>query len=185
MPEFHMRFPTNFDYDRLCNVTGSHNGKMHWQNVLTIVEISDGKFTGRGYHAAKWQWQVPDGMNSPNREPYNCFRPAFDCVTPKELPDDLKLGDVIVVGTLYVGGEPVCVPQEYNYCTVCKKNELRQNKRDAITNFELRPVLDDPDYAIWGIYVGNNTFIADRPLVKGISPYQIKNAMNTKGAYTL
>lgn len=172
MPEFHMRFPTNFDYDRLCNVTGSDNDKIRWRNVLTIVDAGNEKFTGRGFHSAKWE--LEGELDQFQRNEYAYFRPAFDCKTPEELPDDLKLGDIIIVGTLFVNDAPVRVPQEYDYRTVCKRRELQRNAHGTIKSCELRPALNEPDYAIWAIYIGDNTFIADRPIVKGTSAHETK-----------
>lgn len=94
------------------------------------------------------------------------LRPVFEAMNPNDCAD-VKIGDVVVIGTLYVGTDPVKVPSnpvsdEYggnltHYC---------DNKGAKIT---LGKALDDRDYQMMAVYVGNGVFVCDRCMLNWIS----------------
>lgn len=171
MPTFQMRFPTMNEYDKLRRLTDERDDLMHWQNMFSFITYNTRRrdiFVTRGFTGANYG--SGDAANRFYRGEYAGFRPAFTCLDPEKLPADLKLGDVIVIGTLYVNGKPIPVPQEYKANAVCCINTL-------ITKIELRRPLEEPDYAIWGIYIGDDVFVADRAVLRGISIHEIDTAL--------
>lgn len=167
MLEFQMRFPIFSEYERLCRIVDNKNEAMHWDGNFSVIlaNVSPKRFEARGY--ASCLFGSGTSANPHYRGEHTGFRPAFICANHEEIPEDIKRGDVIVIGTLYVNGEPVRVPQEYDAETVHMVN-------DPISEMRLGPALDEPDYTIWGIYIERATFIADRPILRNMTIDEIE-----------
>lgn len=169
-----MDIPQKYEHNLLRRFANDRNELMHWSDLYSwISETASEKSLPANYRAIR-------GCRSPDFVVYRHksvddssygFRPVFDCQTPDELPDDLKTGDVIVIGTLYMGESVVPVPQEFSGAgvTVYEKG----------TKLTLREPVDTPDMNIWGIYIGYGTFIADRPVLRHISFEDIEEALKS------
>ena len=97
------------------------------------------------------------------------FRPAFEI----QNPDALGSNKVVTVGTLYMDGRPVRVPE---------KPVLNGDIWSYVpgSKLELRPALEDPAYQVRAIKAGN-TLIADRTLLKYASWNDIQMALDNEG----
>lgn len=168
----HFRIPTTKEWDHLMDITHENNNIVHWKNILSWVHDQDlereipSHHMHRGYYSA-YYWH----HNSASyRGALIGFRPAFDGLTPDALAPN-KNG-VTVIGTLYMGGKPVKVPQD----PTCSGDI-----QDYIpgTMLDFGPALEDPAYQVTAIKVGN-VFISDRALLKNISYEDIDNALAQK-----
>lgn len=168
--KFRIRIPTYEEYSALCLATNEDNAVMHWSS-LSWVEGGSQNASNSDYRTMRGGYNALDAINSHvsccNSATF--FRPAFDCLTPEELPEDLDLGDIIVVGSLYMNGFLVRVNQQFGI------EHVPHYWRD--TPLKLGNAIDAPDCTIWGVYVGDNVFVADRPLIRGISYAEIQNAL--------
>lgn len=182
MPKFTMYIPTIAEYNRLCKAAKDDDSIMHWDDLYSWVDKADStlpfssQFIVCGRYGSNFQTEYNAKI-----EPFVALRPAFQCLTPEELPD-LNYGDTIIVGTLYMNTttkkgsktpskrqvDIVRVPQEYKADNVARYYEN--------TTLTLREAADEPNSAIWGIYISNNTFIADRPILKNITPQEFEDA---------
>lgn len=153
-----MRLPTCTEYDQLADTVKEDNGVMHWKGIYSWCQDADPNLASgravRGYLSARF-W-----LNSTVTSRYANvgFRPAFEIQDSNPMLSD---GAIITVGTLYMGGQPVKVPENPAW---------NGDVPDYIpgTKLELREALDDPANQIHGIKVGD-VFIADRVLLKNIS----------------
>lgn len=179
MLSFIMRALEDTEYDRLVDITHGDDAVMHWSGFYSWTRDTANR-RGiprncgilRGYREAiKWSYTDKSAY-----DPICSFRPAFDCVTPEELPSDLEFGDIIIVGTLCMNCEAVQVSQ-YDAQRIAKYYEG--------TTISLHQALDEPDYAVWGIYIGENVFVADRPLLTGISFSDIESNVKSEIAPVL
>lgn len=163
-----MRIPTNKEWDELVEVTGGDDNKMHWKEMLSWVNDTEGKYhlspihrAGCGYYSARHF--IHYLASSPVDRYGDCgFRPAFENLKPDTLVSDIKKGDVVTVGTLYVNGKPVKVPQNPTW-----NGDIVHYGFDA--TLEMREALNDPAFQVKGIYIGNGIYIADRVLLQYIS----------------
>jgi len=108
---------------------------------------------------------------------YVGFRPAFEVLSNDALPVDITDGDVVVIGTLYMDGKPVRVP-EYPIWD----GDIEEYIPDA--KLELRAALDDPAYQVKGIKAGD-VFICDCCLLENISYDDIEFALSESSSTTI
>lgn len=167
-----IRIPTNQEYDILVDITCGDNAKMHWHDMFSWTNDEKGKYdlpssrrVVRGYYSARG-W---NGYYATSQGMYVGFRPAVDILGTDALASDLKEGATTVMGTLYMNGEPVRVPQD----PVCN-GDVAEYRPGA--SLEMRESLDDPAYQVTGIRVGN-AIIADRVLVNMFSYTKIEDAI--------
>ena len=165
-----MRIPTTEEWDKFMDVVCEDNSRSHWKNMLSWVNDSDfeDKYpshrVSRGYGSARvWDW-----YDSSYRSAYLGFRPAFDILETDALVSDLRDGDTVTIGTLYMGGKPVKVPQNPTF-----DGDIADYILGA--KLEMRENLADPAYQVTAIRVGN-VLIADRCLVQNISYDDIQAA---------
>ena len=159
-----MRIVTDTEYDHLMDVA-LDDKRSHWKNEYSWVNDTDGKYTkcpasdrvtrgnltARAYHycAVYAHYSVVG------------FRPAFD-LDMDALPAGIQVGDMTIIGTLYMNKKPVRVPQE-------------STEDGDIANYvpgsklEMRPALLDSSYQVTGIFLGDGVFVADRNLIKRVS----------------
>lgn len=168
-----LRIPTNGEYDRLVEVTGGDDAKMHWLHIFSWVndtgneyELDTSSRAHRGYNSARL-W---NNSSSGSRIVYVGFRPA--CDLPPEALASVKDGEQMVLGTLYMTGEPVKVPKYPTY-----NGDIAAYIPGS--TLELREPLDDPDYQVAGYLVGD-ALVADRCLLNMISYEDIEKATMKK-----
>lgn len=157
-----LRVPTDREYGQLVDVTGGDDSKMHWDRMLSWINDAENEYgldesyrAYRGYDSAR-HWNY---YSSGNRNTDIGFRPA--CDLPSETLASVRNGERMVMGTLYMGNEPVKVPQNPAW-----NGDIAEYLPGA--TLELREALDDQDYQVIGYRVGD-AVIADRCLLKMIS----------------
>lgn len=173
-----MRIMLDREWDWLIDLTNGDDAKIHWAEMFSWVNDPENKRrlpmecrSYRGYNSARcWIY------NSASTRSVNLgFRPV--CIPASDtLISETKEGESIVIGTLYMGGKPVKVPQV-------------PTRDGDITNYtpgfslEMREPLEDPAYQVTGIRVGD-VFVADRNLLKCISYEDIESAIFTTNTLT-
>lgn len=155
-----LKIPTVQEYNRLVDVTSGDDAKMHWRHIFSWANDTEDEFKLGAVLRAVY------GCDSPNlrfngyiaaRYEGVGFRPACGLTTETKLPEDER----VVMGTLYMAGKPVKVPQ----------NPTADGDVTAYipgSKLEMRDPLDDPDYQVMGYRVGN-AVVADRCLLTMIS----------------
>lgn len=160
IPSFEMYLPSNAEYDILCQITRDDDNIMHWNTIATWVSNAGSESyvgTARGFTGPRDKHQAHEGCADNVG-----FRPAFKCITPQVLiEEDMHHGDIIVVGSLYMGGKPVRIQEQFD------DKRISHYRKGA--KLELRDAIELPNSVIWGIYIGNDVFIADRPVLRDIS----------------
>lgn len=157
---FRMRLPAAGEYERLCGLTDSDDTLIHWSGLATWV--MDPQYAADDMKAVRgFTGPLDTAMLHKSNYIGVGFRPAFHCLTPEELPEDLQTGDVIEIGSLYMNDKPVLILQDFN--------DRRISRYWEGARLELRDAVDCPNFAIWGVYIGYNTFVADRPILRDIS----------------
>ena len=162
-----LRAPTKREHDQLIKVTGGDNAKMHWFRIFSWANDTESEYglnmperALRGYASYHyWDW-----LHASRRYASLGFRPACDLASEAMETEN----EPIVMGTLYMGGEPVKVP----------KNPTRNGDITAYipgAKLEMREPLPIPDYQVMGYRVGNAA-IADRCLLNMISYEDIEKA---------
>lgn len=151
-----MRLPTCREYDELVDITGGSNGIMHWEKMFSWCKNGNpgdsSPRAGRGYSSAL-NWF---GFEAMYRSVDVGFRPAFD-----KPNSNISDGTLTTVGTLYMDGKPVKIPQ----------NPTRDGDvLDYIPGAKLkfRKALNDAAYQVKAIKIGD-VLIADRVLLRSIS----------------
>lgn len=170
-----LRIPANREYHRLIEVTGGDNAKMHWDHFMTWVNDMENDYGFNAtyrvyfgfYSASSIFWDTP-GYRGVDLG----FRPAYD-LSPGALTS-VKEGEQMVMGTLFMAGKPVKVPQNPVYT-----GDITSYIPGAA--LELREPLDDPDYQVMGYRIGNAA-IADRCLLNMISYADIEAAVSAAGS---
>lgn len=167
-----MRIITNQEYDCLVEATGGSNNLMHWDWMYSWVNDEYKKYgltaayrAYRGYDSARF-WSY---TSASFRSVRLGFRPAFD-LDAETLPSDIQDGEAVIVGTLYMDGVPVLVPQKPTW-----NGDITDYIPDA--KLEMRPALDDPDYQVRAVKLHDGVFAADRNLLKCISYMDIASAI--------
>jgi len=159
-----MRIPTNKEYDKLVKVTGGADEKMHWVDMFSLVNDAEDEYNipastraVRGCHSARhWNYH-----HATYRSVTVGFRPAVE-LDPASLPSGIKEGDPLVIGTLYMNGAPVHVPENPVW-----NGDIETFVPDS--SLELRVALKDTKYQMTGIYIGDGVVVADRVMLKYIS----------------
>ena len=153
-----MRLPTCEDYDLLATAAKENNDTMHWLDMFSWCQDVDPVLASyravRGCRSARYR----NYGNALGRFVYVGFRPAVEILNLDPLAPD---GTIVTVGTLYMDGKPVKVP---------KNPAWHGDISDYIpgAKLEMREALDDPDYQVNAIKIGD-ILIADRVLLKDIS----------------
>lgn len=144
-----MRFPTDAEYDKLCDIAKEYGHDVFW----TLFSFT--KENGRGFYSPKYT------LDKESRRSLHFdagFRPAFEVLGIENLPEDVIDGKVpVTIGTLYLGALPVLV-QKYDTDTVSYDNPFNS----PIT---IREALEDLDYQVGAYHVGDGVFVADRVLL--------------------
>lgn len=173
-----MRIPTDQEYDRLIEATGGNNSLMHGDWMYSWVNDKNDKYkllasarAARGYGVVhRWAHYYTAAYRSVSVG----FRPAFD-LTVDALPYDIQDGDKLIIGTLYMNGKPVHVPQE-----LTEDGDIVDYVPGE--KLEMRPALEDPAYQVTGIFVGSGVLVADRILLKNISYLDIEKSLVEEAA---
>ena len=168
-----MRIVTNTEYDRLMDVTREDNALSHWHNMRSWVNDTDNRYglewyerVIRGYYSAR-SWGFRD---APYQDVTVGFRPAFD-LDAETLPSDIQDGELVIIGTLYMGSNVWVTKTHTFYGDI--KSYIPGHK------LEMRPALDDPNYQVKAIRVGN-VLVADRNLLMNGSYAHLAWALNMK-----
>lgn len=164
-----MRLPTCAEYSLLVEATSDDDNIILWKNMCfwcwdTCPDCASHRAV-RGYRSAHFWYDDAAAA----RHAHIGFRPAFEI----QNPDALGSNKVVTVGTLYMDGRPVRVPE---------KPVLNGDIWSYVpgSKLELRPALDDPAYQVRAIKAGN-TLIADRTLLKYASWNDIQMALDNEG----
>lgn len=167
-----MRIMTNKEWDRLVDLTGGDNSKMHWGNMFSLVKDTENEFglgayrAFRGYYSAcRW-----DDASASHRSAHLGFRPVVDILSSDSQFSEVKEGQSVIMGTLYMDGKPVRVPEN----PTCY-GDIADYVPGAI--LEMGAPISDPAYQVIGIRVGN-ALIADRNMLKDISYNDIEKGVN-------
>ena len=157
-----VRIPTDEEWDAFMDVTGENNDLANWKNIYSWT-LGVGKLASpravRGWVSARYWYHY----FATTRSVHVGFRPAFEPLNP----DSLVSGQRVVVGTLYMDGKPVAVPKN----PVCDGDILNYIPGATL---EMREALDDPDFQVQTIKVGD-ILVCDRNLLKMISWTDIEN----------
>lgn len=173
MPEkINMRIPTTEEWDSFVDITHGDNAIIHWDEMLSWVydkvleKQNPEAHELRGYYLGR----IQRSYEASYRYADVGFRPAFDNLNTGSCPSDPKDGDPIVIGTLYMDGKPVRVPEN-----PMRGGDVEKYIPGTTLTFGL--ALNDPDYQVTAIKVGD-VFIADRVLLVDISYNDIKSTGN-------
>lgn len=162
MESLKIRIPTTEEWDKLMDITQENNSITNWKDMFSWINDSDFPT----YPA----YRVVRGCYSPRcrdwcSASYQCvrlgFRPAFEPLESETRFSRVQDGEVVPIGTLYMDGKPVHVPESPKW-----NGDIEDYVHGAELTF--RPPLDDPAYVVHAIKTGG-VFIADRNLLKMIS----------------
>ena len=165
-----VRLPTCKEYDLLAKDVEESNDIMHWESMYSWCQDADPDWApnraARGDHSVRY-WL---SSRAEYRYVRVGFRPAVEILDPDILGPD---GTIVMVGTLYMDGKPVKVPQNPT-----KDGDIP----DYIpgTKLEMREALDDPSYQVKAIKAGG-ILIADRVLLKNISWMKVEKNIPSSG----
>ena len=164
-----MRIPTDQEWDLLMDVTHEDDSLSHWNKMFSWVNDKENKYdlpascrAVRGYSSARLWYNY----FASNLYVGVGFRPAVD-LEPGALSSDIRDGESVVIGTLYMDGKPVRVPQRPIW-----DGDITDYIPGA--KLEMRPALDDPAYQVTAIMVDDGVAVADRNLLKCISYEDLK-----------
>ena len=167
-----MRIPTDQEWDLLMDVTHEDDSLSHWNKMFSWVNDKENKYdlpascrAVRGYSSARLWYNY----FASNLYVGVGFRPAVD-LEPGALSSDIRDGESVVIGTLYMDGKPVRVPQRPIW-----DGDITDYIPGA--KLEMRPALDDPAYQVTAIMVDVGVAVADRNLLKCISYVDIEKAL--------
>ena len=159
-----MRLPTRPELSTMAHVVNGMDSIMHWEFIFSwckesVLGWEDLRMTHGWMSACYWS-------NSPKSSRIDSlgFRPTFEALDTDTMEVD---GAFFVVGTLYMNGQPVRIPQ-----TPTWDGDITNYEPDA--KLELRKALDSPDYQVRAIKAGE-VLIADRVLLKNISWEDLNN----------
>lgn len=167
-----MRLPTCAEWNALMEATGGENDTIHWDSMYSWCADEDPAWETT--HAVRGL--LPNANQSYRyiacRDAAVGFRPVFEAA-------DLNFADgtAAVVGTLYMGGQPVKVPQNPVW-----DGDVQDYVPGAA--LELREPLENPAYQVRAIKLGN-LLISDRNLLKNISWDDIQEALGKKRSLRL
>ena len=165
-----MRIPTDQEWNLLMDVTHEDDALSHWKKMYSWVNDKENKYdlpasrrAVRGYYSARY-WYI---NRATNQYVSVGFRPAVD-LEPGVLSSDIRDGESAVIGTLYMDGKPVRVPQNPTW-----DGDIAAYVPGA--KLEMRPALENPAYQVKAIKVADDVFVADRNLLKHISYEYLEN----------
>ena len=78
-----------------------------------------------------------------------------------------------MIGTLYMGETAIKVPTNI----ASSDGDITSYDQEDKPAFTLRTALNDTDYQMKAIYIGNGVFVCDRCMINNISLDQINNAL--------
>lgn len=154
-----IRLPTSNEYDALVKAVGGRNDIMHWKHMYSwcqdvAKETYIPSYLIRGFASDSF-WNDKD-ISYINEDVG--FRPIFEILGPDILVPD---GTILTVGTLYMNGQPLRVPQVPVY-----SGDIPNYIPGA--KLKIENPLEDPAYQIRAIKIGR-ILAADRVLLKKIS----------------
>lgn len=159
-----LKMMTDREWDRMVELTGGDNSKMHWKEIGTWVNDTENEFVmlsehrvHRGFRWANDRARLSAGYVGDTI----AFRPAIDLLPSDSQFSKVKEGQSVIMGTLFMNGKPVRVPQ-----TPTWYGDITDYIPKAA--LEIRDHLPDPAYQIVGIRV-DNALISDRNMLKNIS----------------
>lgn len=162
-----MRIPTNEEYDRMVKTTGGEDVKIHWANNYSWVNSAIEHCFHSLHRAVRGYYSASNWVNITTSQYANVgFRPAFGTMEVDTLAPE---GHLSIIGTLFMDGQPVEIPQKPN----CVGGIA---KYIPGARLEIRPPLGDPAYIITGYRV-DNAVVADRVLLCKISYEDIEKAL--------
>ena len=167
-----MRNISSAEYDKLCDATNESNDLMHWKDMFSWTNDVDNDHettrVNRGFSSARNSsnsGKVGYGTSSG-------FRPAFRILNSGDCAD-LSVGDVVVMGTLYVGDSPIMVPTNPVY-----NGDVHSYGSSNSQKITLGKALDDAAYQMKAIYVGDGVFVCDRAMLNNITWDQLNAALS-------
>lgn len=155
------------EYDRLVELTDGDDDIMHWEQMGTwLSNLTDSQFAAYA------------GGTSPSCQHMEFMDQQTNRIGLRLTVDGLSTeiqavpdGQLIVVGTLYVKGKPVRVPQ-----TPRVSGDIANYHGAPIL---MREPLDDPDYMVLGVKDGDKAY-TDRCLLNRISYNDITFALRSQ-----
>lgn len=173
-----LRNITSEEYNLLCDATNEDNGLMHWSNMYSITDTIYNENASlrvvRGCDSARVFYYY--SVSGYGYLGYGGFRPAFKALAPDTDCADLSVGDVVVMGTLYVGGEALKVPTNPR-----NSGDVTAYDKDysgIVSQITLGETLEDTAYQVKAVYVGDGLFVCDRVMLNYISWNQINAALS-------
>lgn len=171
-----MTMMTDEEWLRMVKLTRGSNARMHWQDMGSWVNDTERRYVG--YHTDPTDriqrgWAGPRKWLSArptDRSSTNGFRPTCNLAGIDILKPGAKDGSTVVIGTLYMNGVPVKVPQN----PVFFKGDIQRYARCA--KLEMREPLEDPAYQVTGILDGKKAYV-DRNLLSHIAYTEIEWAV--------
>ena len=164
-----MRLPLSEAYNHLARLVGESDAWMNWSGVFSWCQDKNpgrpafretrgctALREARGCVTCRERTLMPGDVRSKSVG----FRPSFKAET--DIPD----GQVCVVGTLFMNGEPVRIP-------ACSRFAASYVPGATL---ELRPALEDENFQVRAIRAGG-VLIADRVLLRNISWDDIQEAL--------
>lgn len=159
-----MHIITDTEYDRLMDVTLGADILSHWYEMLSWVNDTENREDAdlaarraRGCDSAR-AWS---NSTASLRRAVLGFRPACT-LAADALPSGIKNGEAVILGTLYMDGKPVRVPQRPT-----ANGDISAYIDGA--KLEMRLALEDPAYQVKGFFLGDGIFAADRNLLMLVS----------------
>jgi len=181
-----MRIPTFTEVSALMQITKGAYRSVNWKNIYSWVD--DPRFDKRPN--VKMCCEYSSGLYwtctlASNRLFTVGFRPAFEI--EKSVAASIRDGSTVIVGTLYMGDEPVKVPQQpvtskdvlgYIAVSMSQQPKASRNIAEYIPGspLKLQDALNDPAYQITAIKAGN-VLIAEKVILKLISYNDIIEAL--------
>lgn len=167
-----MRIVLDSEWDKLVDLTGGDNAKIHWERMASWVSDPENEsMSSRTVRATRGYYLARDRHY--NSASYVCaligFRPAVDGLITDTVLSEIKEGGSAIIGTLYMHDKPVRVPQKPTW-----NGDVEDYIHGA--KLEMREALPDLAYQVTGIRVGD-AFVADRCLLKYISYKEIEAAL--------
>ena len=173
---------TSGEYDLLCEATNEDDSLMHWNKMRSITDTvyfmnwnndeNASYRVVRGYSSA----QNTGNYGTTTQAYHGGFRPAFEALTPATDCANLSVGDVVVMGTLYVGDSAIKVP-----ATPTDDGDITAYDEDGAgvtSKITLSSALQDTNYQVKAVYVGDGLFVCDRVVLNYISWNQITAALS-------
>ena len=167
-----MRNISNAEYDKLCDAANESNDLMHWDKMYS--------WTDDAWSGKAWLRTVRGFVSA--RDSGNCdtasytsggARPAFEILNSDDRAG-LSVGDVVTIGTLYVGNDPIKVPTNPVY----SDDNVHRYGVGNSQKITLGKALDDAAYQMKAIYVGDGVFVCDRVMLINITWNQLNTALS-------